>query len=178
MGRRFELDRELNHIAAAWMSWLCAEAQTVGYQIRTQGLFFHSPFFISHHLFLFSQPFLTSYCLALLLSLAPTLLPPSVFSYSLSGDGVTRVSRLRNQCGGLFRQPGKCSVSFFFLLHLSNSPLHLSIRVWDCRSPPHWAGWRFFMPMTRIVCSPKIISLVVAPCEFPISHHTNSNFSG
>lgn len=42
---------------------------------------------------------------------------------------------------------GKMFHFFFFfslLLHLSNSPLHLSIRVWDCRSPPDWAGWRFF----------------------------------
>lgn len=40
MGRGFELDRELNHISPAWMSWLLAEAQTVGYEIRTQGLLF------------------------------------------------------------------------------------------------------------------------------------------
>lgn len=66
-GKRFELDRELNHISAPWMSWLCAEAQTVGYQIRTQGLLFQSAFFFSHqHV---SHSFL-SFCLALILSLA------------------------------------------------------------------------------------------------------------
>lgn len=55
------------------------------------------------------------------------LTPPSCLP--LFRDRVTRASRLRNQRGGLFRQPGKCSISFFLLLHLSNSPLHLSIRV-------------------------------------------------
>lgn len=87
MGSRFELDRELNHVPAAWMSWLCAEAQTVGYQIRARGLFFHSPFFrFSPSLSLFSitaRPFLS--CSA---PPFPPSLPP------LFGDGVTRESRL------------------------------------------------------------------------------------
>lgn len=66
-GKRFELDRELNHISAPWMSWLCAETQTVGFQIRTQGLLFQSTFFFSHqHV---SRSFL-SFCFALILSLA------------------------------------------------------------------------------------------------------------
>lgn len=77
--RRFKLDRGLNHISAAWMSCLCTEAQTTGYQIKTQGPIFHSPFFISHHPFLFSQsllaPFL-SFRLALFLPRAPTLFSP------------------------------------------------------------------------------------------------------
>lgn len=101
MGGRFELDRELNHITAAWMSWLRTDAQTVGYQIRTQGLFFHlllPSLFVYHHLFLFSQS-LVLFC---------------SFSPSLVGDRVTQVSRLRIRCGGLFRQPGKCSISAFF----------------------------------------------------------------
>lgn len=94
MGRRFELDRELNHISAAWMSWLCAEAQTVGYQIRTQGLFFFFPplpfLSFSPSLSLFSivaRPF-RSFCLALLLSLTPALFPPLLLvSFSLSETG-------------------------------------------------------------------------------------------
>lgn len=57
MSRRSELDHELNHISAAWMSWMCAEPQTVGYQIRTQGLFFHST---SYHLSHPSHPFLSA----------------------------------------------------------------------------------------------------------------------
>lgn len=135
-----------HHISAPWMSWLCAEAQTVGYQIRTQGLLFQSTFFFSHrHV---SHSFL-SFCLALILSLArgfPPLpsLPDSLPSPCEDG-GLPRVPRLRNQRGGLFRQPGK-----FLLLHLSKSPLHLSNRVWDWRSWPDWACSRFSTQMTGI----------------------------
>lgn len=127
MGKRFELDRELNHISAPWMSWLCAEAQTVGYQIRTQGLLFQSTFFFSHqHV---SHSFL-SFCLALILSLAQGSFPPS---------SSTTLSRLPVKTGG---DPG-CLVSgtsaagcsdnrenFFYFIwvsHLCTSPIECEI---------------------------------------------------
>lgn len=136
------------------LSCPCVEAQIVGYHIKTQWIFLHSPLFTSHHLFHFSQSMLAPllfFSLALFLFLAQTL-----FSLSLLGNRVTPASSPQNQCGGLFRQPGKCSISFFFLLpRLSNSPLHLSIRVWDCKTLPDWAGWRFSMQMTGIAYSSR-----------------------
>lgn len=187
MGRRFELDRELNHISAAWMSWLCAEAQTVGYQIRTEGLFFQSPFSISHHLFLFSQSLLARFCLSVLLCFFLSLQlssRPSSFSPPLFGDEVTRVSRLRNQCGGLFRQPGKCSISFFcyfiWVTHLCTSPLECEIA--GVRRAELAGGfrcrWQGSHVLLKTVHQPCYGSLQDRRVKFPISHPTNSNLSG
>lgn len=51
----------------AWMSWHRTEAQTVGYQIKTQGSFFHSSLFISRHLLLFFNHCSARFCLSVLL---------------------------------------------------------------------------------------------------------------
>lgn len=149
MGRRFELDRELNHISPAWMSWLCAEAQTVGYQIRTQGLSFHSPFLLfSPSLFSFlshSLPLSVSLCffLSLQLSSYPSFFspPPSPLLFSLTGWPGCLISG--TSAVGCSDNRENVPFLFFLLLHLSKSPLHLSIRVWDCKSLPDRAGWRF-----------------------------------
>lgn len=87
-----------------------------------------------------TNTFLARFCLSASLWFFPSLAvpPPLLLADSLPSPredgGWPRVPRLRNQCGGLFRQPGK-----FLLLHLSKSPLHLSNRVWDWRSWPDWA---------------------------------------
>lgn len=117
---RFELDWKLNHITAFWLSCMHAEAQTIGNQIRTQ---VHTCCYFTLYL---SKPFL-SFFLALILYMR--LLPPLVFFLKA---GWPLVSRFRNQCGGLFRQAGT------LLLHLTNSPVHLSNRVWDWKSPVNW----------------------------------------
>lgn len=142
--------RAQSHLHSLDMSWLCTEAQTAGYQIRAQGLFFHSALFVYRHR-LFSQSlFSLCFFLSLLLSSHSSLSSPSLF-----GDGVTQVSRLRNEYGGFVQTTGKMFHFSFLLLHLSNSPLHLSIRVWDCRSLPDWPGSRFLTQITGIICSLK-----------------------
>ena len=71
MGGRFELDRELNHVSPAWMSWLCAERHKLP-DISWE----HS--LSSPSLPLFSitpRPFM-SFCLSLSLLLFPPLFLP------------------------------------------------------------------------------------------------------
>lgn len=139
------------------MSWLCAEAQTVGFQIRTQGLLFQSTFFFSHqHV---SRSFL-SFCFALILSLA-------------RGSSPT-LSRLPVKTGG---DPG-CLVSgtsaagcsdnrenFFYFIwvsHLCTSPIECEIgevgRTEPARGFRHrWQG-SYASPKN---CVPALLWLLV-----------------
>lgn len=118
----------------AWMSWHRTEAQTVGYQIKTQGSFFHSSLFISRHLLLFFNHCSARFCLSVLLcfflALCSTPLSPRL-SLSLWRRGDPGVSS-QKPARWVVQTTGKMFHFFFFfslLLHLSKSPLHLSIRV-------------------------------------------------
>lgn len=110
---------ELNHISAPWMSRPCAEPQTAGYQIRKRGPFSFLTIPAPNQPVSVSPPRTDTFFRSNSLSTS---------SYFLPKDEVTPVSRLRDQCWGLFRQPGE-----FLLLHLANSPLAPSNRVWDWR---------------------------------------------
>lgn len=128
MGMRFELDRELNHISTPRICHGFAQRhKPLDIRLERRGSFSIPLSCLSPSLSLFSTtlraPLLS---LSLLLSSYSSSFYPSLF-----GDGVTQVSRLRNECGGLFRQPGKCSISSFFyfirVTHLCTSPLDCEI---------------------------------------------------
>lgn len=170
--------RAQSHLHSLDMSWLCTEVQTAGYQIRTQGLFFHSTPFVYHHLFLFSQSlFALCFFLSLLLSSYSSSFYPSLF-----GDGVTQVSRLRNECGGLFRQAGKCSISSFFyfiwVTHLCTSPLECEI-AGVCQTGLAQGFWRRLQGsyvLLKTVHQPCCRSLWFAGLPSQISHQSPHKF--
>lgn len=152
MGWRFELDRELNHISTPWMCHGSAQRhKPLDISLEHRG-----SFSIPLSLFItISFSFLNHFSRSASFSLCDSLPTPPFFS-SLSlwrrGDpGVSSQEPVRR----VVQTTGKMFHFFFLLLHLSNSPLHLSIRVWDCRSPPDWPGSRFSTQITGIICSLK-----------------------
>lgn len=104
--------------ALAWMSWHRTEAQTVGYQIKTQGSFFHSPLFISRHLLLFFNHCSARFCLSVLLcfflALCSTPLSP-LLSLSLWRRGDPGVSS-KKPARWVVQTTGKMFHFFFFFL--------------------------------------------------------------
>lgn len=80
----------LNHMQPPWMSWLCTEPKTVGYQID-QTVFF------------------SSYSRYVSLGLFPTRSFPPLF---LLGDGVTQVCRLEERASWFVQTSGE-NVQFF-----------------------------------------------------------------
>lgn len=149
VAERSEPDR--GHIHTAWMSRLCAEAQTAGYQIRTQGATFPIHFLLFSTLFSITPPPpLPCFSLCLPLTPKPPLSKPPLLLFSLK-TGVTRVSRLRNQCGWVCSDNRENFFYFIWVSHLCTSPIECEIGEAGRTEP---AGG-FSTQMTAIVRSLK-----------------------
>lgn len=165
------------------MSWLCTKHKPLDIRLEHRALF---PLSFFHFSFLnHSSPisvFLSCSASFSRFNSLPT--SPSLSFSSETGDpGPLSQEPVR----WVVQTTGKMFHFFFLLLHLSNSPLHLSIRVWDCRTPLDCASGRFSTQMTGIACPLKnyasvllwfFVNLLDHRVKFPISHPTNFNFSG